>query len=367
MWNKAEDGESQWLPFFVGWHQEATYRLTPPDDFEATLEEAELANEYHLDDAQLYWRRCNIADDCGGDSNLFDREYPISPKHAFRSTGKKVFDYQKVEYQEQNHMMDEPAYRAEIGCTISGDVWFLPDPTGRLYIYDEPGERTCLISADPADAEGDDTCRSVAQIMDADTLEQIAVWEGHIPASEFGDVLAALGRHFNSALVICERNAMGVATIARMTDQLNYHHVYQYLRPADANSAPTWEYGWHTNEKTRPLLIAAYKRALNERILQIRHPQTISETYAFQLNISTAGKKKMSAPRGGFDDHVLSMGIACYVGTERYQWTHKSTMFQKKPEKVEIVFKKPYTRRQQLEKLQRQRKRNRFKEVYGRF
>lgn len=39
------------------------YTMDPPDNFERTIEENEIAEEFGLDDSQLWWRRMKIGEE----------------------------------------------------------------------------------------------------------------------------------------------------------------------------------------------------------------------------------------------------------------------------------------------------------------
>lgn len=80
---EAMKGRSEFIFVFMPWFWQAEYRKTPPDDFTLTPDEADYKKAFHLDDAQLYWRRLKIAS-LGG-IWTFRREYPSTPDEAFHS------------------------------------------------------------------------------------------------------------------------------------------------------------------------------------------------------------------------------------------------------------------------------------------
>ncbi|NIP66952.1 hypothetical protein GWM83_03025, partial [Candidatus Bathyarchaeota archaeon] len=90
-WKKAERGEGEYINIFIPWFWQDEYRKTPPDDFVRDDEEEELAEQYGLDDNQLYWRRVKIADlsvsGIDGES-AFKQEYPCNAAEAFQMTGR---------------------------------------------------------------------------------------------------------------------------------------------------------------------------------------------------------------------------------------------------------------------------------------
>lgn len=89
-WQKAEAGQSDFIPIFLAWTIEDQYRRDPPEGWHPKGELAEYAETYQLDHAQAFWmERKNV--ELGGTIEeicpLFRQEYPITPAEAFQATG----------------------------------------------------------------------------------------------------------------------------------------------------------------------------------------------------------------------------------------------------------------------------------------
>lgn len=84
LWRSAEAGESEFVPIFLPWSIDPTYRTKAPDDFAMSAEEKQLAELHKLDAEQIYWRRRKIGELRSGD--LFKREYPLTPEEAFMAS-----------------------------------------------------------------------------------------------------------------------------------------------------------------------------------------------------------------------------------------------------------------------------------------
>jgi hypothetical protein len=84
MWNAAEAGESEFQPIFLSWANHEEYQETPPSDWEPDAESRELAAQYGLTPAQLYWRKLKIAE--LRSDVLFRVEYPLSALESFQAT-----------------------------------------------------------------------------------------------------------------------------------------------------------------------------------------------------------------------------------------------------------------------------------------
>ena len=103
-WMRAEGGVHdeqtgiQYLPIFIPWFLSPEYRLPIPYGFELRPDaegdglpsEAEVAEMFGLDDAQMAWRRFQI-DEALGSVEQFMQEYPSSPSEAFQTTGVDLF------------------------------------------------------------------------------------------------------------------------------------------------------------------------------------------------------------------------------------------------------------------------------------
>lgn len=89
-WKLAEAGQSDYIAVFVPWFWQSEYRTQPPEGFTLTEDEEELAEQYGLDDAQMYWRRRKIAELSSDGTNgerSFKQEYPCNAAEAFQVTG----------------------------------------------------------------------------------------------------------------------------------------------------------------------------------------------------------------------------------------------------------------------------------------
>ncbi len=129
MWQDAVAGLNGYIAIFVPWFWEDEYRKEPPSDFVMTAEEIEYAENYGLDDDQIYWRRMKIAE--LRDPLLFKQEYPATPQEAFQSTGIKPFinpeaiikaRARRVPYEQQIHapliVGVDPAREGKDRCAI---------------------------------------------------------------------------------------------------------------------------------------------------------------------------------------------------------------------------------------------------------
>jgi len=89
-WKLAESGVSDFIAIFVPWFWQDEYRKEIPDNFSRSEDEDVLAEQYGLDDNQIYWRRKKVvelsADGTDGEKS-FHQEYPMNAAEAFQVSG----------------------------------------------------------------------------------------------------------------------------------------------------------------------------------------------------------------------------------------------------------------------------------------
>lgn len=182
---------------------------------------------------------------------------------------------------------------------------------GSLTLYRDKkdiGKGQYVIGADVAEGieTGDYSC---VQLLDRYTCEQVAVWHGHISPEEFAVVLYNMGRFFNNAFIGVERNMHGYGVLKRLRE-MKYVRLYcdydQATSVVKANVDGDKRYGWHTNEKTKPVMIQDLAAFLNNNHIKLNDFNTIEELTTFVYNKDG----KTEAMGGCHDDRVMALAIA---------------------------------------------------------
>lgn len=206
-------------------------------------------------------------------------------------------------------------------------------PSGKLRIWREPtGSEEFVIGADTSEGKvrdrgsgksrlgssimTDRPDRSAAVVLEKETGEHVATWHGWIDPVEFAVCLAALGFFYNTALLVPEINSMGVAVVAKLTDDLQYPRIYRSRVVAQISADPLSNaFGWRTTQSNRPLLIARIHEQLNTGQLWTHDPVLIDELRTMEYD-------DIGVPRGkgkNKDDLVLALGMALQG---RYELLH---------------------------------------------
>lgn len=273
------------------------------DEHEKWLLKQTGLNGKRLTTGHLSWRRHKIPDlqpPIGmSKPNFFRQEYPSTAQEAFISTGRAVFNTQQV--MDLMSAADDPIARYD--CLLSNGQWFASDD-GQLRVWEEPiGGQAYIVAADIAEGleHGDFTSMDVIKHV---TGEQVAHWHGHIHPEQAGDVMAHLGKRYNLAWLVPERNNHGLTTVTRLRN-MDYRRLYVERVTDIAGAKSRKRYGWVTNKKTKPLIIDT----LAGEMLEDSHGIRCKETFQEMLTFETKEDTTFGAQEGEWDDRVMSIAI----------------------------------------------------------
>lgn len=343
------------VAIFIPWHWQDEYR-TPIDDewIGPDEEEQALAEEFNLDEEQLYWRRLKIASiksDVGSKEDAFKQEYPMTWQEAFLYSGAPRFSPKHMEIFKNKLEDPKLTYQidtrdAPIGTAVNFRTMLkkyklVPDAKGPLKMWERPDPLVkYVIGADVAKGleHGDN---SSAHVVNITTGRTAAGWAGKIPSSDFGDLLAWLGATYNKAEVIVEiTGGFGDATVQRL-NALHYPRIYQAVtRTTDGSTKKQW--GYDTTKNSKPILIDALDEDL------IYEPGNLLDkmlwyemsTYVRKFNENNPHMPpKMEAMEGKHDDRVISRALASFLYHQRAGKVRINPKLRKQREKINEVLK----------------------------
>lgn len=149
-----------------------------------------------------------------------------------------------------------------------------------------------MIGVDPAEGNpnSDD---SVATVIDADTLEEVAVLAGKIEPTIFATYIYDLSNYYNRAHAMVERNNHGHVVIATLKD----------LNPGILLNGPDGNPGWFTTGKGKAIMYATVADLFHKGYPTIHS----EETYNQLVSIEGA---TLEAPIGEHDDYAISYSLA---------------------------------------------------------
>lgn len=318
-WQRAVKGESDFIPIFLPWFTDSTYKrlFDTEEERNAFIEqvnhtstdgsgnvvytdEYELMKQYDLTYEQLHWRRWAISNKCSGDIDAFMQEYPSTPDEAFISTGRPRFNQKALRIYDKHKK--EPIKQGYLRYRADGSVYLEEDSKGYIILWEEPQNKPYCIGADVAEGlvDGD---YSVGVVGDYD-FNHVASWYGHIDPDLFGQELVKLAKYFNQAYIGVEANNHGLTTLKAIQREEYWNIYYQksYDRMTDQL---TQKMGWTTNQKTKPMMIDKFAEFIRERYFVTYWSTLIAEmrTYVIEDNGST------NAQLGCHDDTVMATSI----------------------------------------------------------
>jgi hypothetical protein len=264
IYRAARQGLTSWVPIFLPWQarpaRDAAWYAAQRDDI--------LHRTGSLDDLH--------------------EQYPATEAEALapRALDKRLApEWLQRCYQAQTPLADLPADAPSIPRL---EVYALPQ-AGRAY----------GIGADPA--EGNPTSDdSALTVLDKETGEEVAALAGRFQPSTFAAHIDAIGRWYNHAPVLVERNNHG-------------HAVLLWLR----EHSPLWRLlghdhkeGWLSSSKGKALLYDATADAF-------RNAETLLHSLATFTQLASIEGSSLRAPDGEHDDRADSYALACVACRQR--------------------------------------------------
>lgn len=125
MWNQAEAGENDFVPFFAPWFWDEEYQLpfANEDRKRAFLREMlpddrDYMTRFKLSPEQMHWRDFKVRNELSGSLAQFQQEFPACAEEAFLTTGSPVFSPRAV-----RDLMDQcvaPSWCGDVVMTHEG-------------------------------------------------------------------------------------------------------------------------------------------------------------------------------------------------------------------------------------------------------
>lgn len=345
-----EAGKAGFVKVFSAWFEFDDSRMDPalmgiasPDDYTAQEVEYVAAlwrdQGVQLDMEQVAWMRYAVKEECRGDWDKFDQDYPRSAETAFLKSGRCLFDESGLAYQTKVASEREMKTGILQHNEHTGGIAFVQtgDGQARMMRWEEPrvGCRY-LVAVDSASGEdqtgGDDPDSHAAFVIRAGYLDHRGCWiesavvmanmlvPGHKAGSMVcwwaNDILTdevwKMARYYQAIVVPEENHDRGLIEILRQRGD-----VAIYRRPIfnRRENTETNALGWQTTVKTRPMMLETLAAAVREAGrggvglgLEVRCPWALKE----MRNFGTKPNGRMEA-LVGHDDRVLGLaiGIQC--------------------------------------------------------
>lgn len=201
---------------------------------------------------------------------------------------------------------------------------FAEDDTGPCYVYKEPVDGVPYVIG--CDTAGDGSDSYVCQVLDNRTGEQVCTMRGQFDEDVFAKQLYMLGKWYNDALIGVETNLTTYPVME--LERLGYTRQYVREQTDTYTHKHRKSYGFRTDTKTRPVIIAELIKVAREHPESINDRTTIEEMLTFTRNPETL---KPEAEPGMHDDCVMSLAIAHHIRAQqsygetekRSKWTEE--------------------------------------------
>lgn len=315
LWDMAVNGDSDFIPLFVAWYELPEYTM-PYTGFKLTEEEQKLKETYNLTDDQLEWRRWCIRNNCQGNVEQFHQEYPSSPDEAFISTGRCIFDKEAVI--ERLKHIEKPIKRGyftyneeKSQSNVMTDIQWVNDPKGYIKLYKLPNMPQFTKYAIGGDTAGETNGDFFsADVIDAKTLEQVATLHMQTDEDLFAKQMYCLGKYYGWALMSIETNFSTYPQ--KKLEEYGYPSFYVRETVDRFDKSVTKQFGFNTNRKTKPLILASLVELVREHTDVFNDDRTLRE----MLTMVKKEDGKQEAEQGYHDDKVMSMAIAQHAVTQ---------------------------------------------------
>ncbi len=228
--------------------------------------------------------------------HLLSQEYPSSDLTAFTASGNTYFNIEKIAVWQK---YCKSPHSHEMGGVIKRweDAQF-----GEKYV----------LGADCAEGRGEDL--SGAAIYHLRTMRHVADIHGDLSPDQFAYLMVTLGIEYNNAFMCIERNNVGIGVIIDVVKRYGYTNVLRYRAIQNAiklgksqvkeyNS--NTEYGWPTNQITRPYLLRDLSNAISTGLITSYDKAFWEECITF-VNL----RGKLQANEGCKDDRVFKHAMA---------------------------------------------------------
>lgn len=334
-WDAAVAGENDFKAVFFAWYENPEYAMAVPPGTEWTAEERAMKERYSLTDEQLQWRRWCIANNCGGDLDLFRQEYPANPDEAFLHSGTGVFDNELVTLRKER--APEPVKRGRFVWNDDGDAGeWIDEERGCVKIFAPPiPGRPYVLGGDTA-GEGSDWFTAV--VIDNVTGEQAATLRRQFSEPEYARQVYMLGKYYNWALIGLETN-FSTYPVMKLTEW-DYPNQYAREREDTYTGQVKKSYGFRTDRFTRPRAIAGLVETFSAHPEWFTDRELLEEMLSFCYNED----HRPEALAGKHDDMVMACAIT-------YAIRHQQSMTAEDPAaapRTKLIEKLPRKQRSAL-------------------
>lgn len=329
------------INIFYEWWRTPEYRCTEYeylDKADAWLtERLKTLSDMGLDREQLCWYAKTY--DGYLDKRMICQEYPCTPDEAFLSTGKCVFDLDKLNAQILRverllppPMVGEFVYdrvmetiENEQGEVIAStpvlkNIRFVEDRSGCIRLHEAPrvkhDERGSITHRAPyvlgGDTAGEGSDFYTAKVLcNIDGRTAATLQRQNMDEDKYAEQIFCLGQYYHDALVGLEINYSRAPT--RHLQRLGYPNLYRREIMTGVADQTTLVPGFETNRATRPIILDELKGVMRDDVGSEVDIETLKEMTVFVRHKGG----KIAAMDGYHDDLVMARAIATHISEQQ--------------------------------------------------
>lgn len=272
-----------------------------------------LIENKHLELEQVYWYYKKYEKYI--DKDLIKQEYPCSAEEAFLASGNCIFDKEKIINRiqqlkgpiKQGYFKYETYYNEKENEVLIDDnsIQWVEDVHGYIKVYEEPIEGYPYVLG--GDTAGDGSDNFTGQVLNNITGNQAAVLKHQFDEDMYAKQMYCLGICYNKALIGIETNYSTYPN--KELERLQYPNLFIREKEDTYTHKPIKSYGFETNKKTRPIIIARLVEEYRDNIEQVNDKDTLKEALTFIKNENG----RPEAQEGYHDDLIMAKAIAHYI------------------------------------------------------
>lgn len=166
-----------------------------------------------------------------------------------------------------------------------------------------------VLSVDASSGRGRDF--SAIHIIDVETFEQAAEWQGKLETGLVADEAYRLARVYNDAYIVPEVTGGWGLAVEQVIKKYRYAKLYTKRTFDRLNTKFTDRTGFDTTVRTRAVILETLETAIREKEFGLYSLRTINEMGTFVYS----DREKPEAQPGCNDDLVLALAIGVFVAT----------------------------------------------------
>lgn len=303
---------AEYKPVFYNWTwdkdqiEEATRNGCIPikEMEESEIDWADFQKEYELSDKEITYYYIKWIE-AGRDINKLNQEFPTTEMEAFISTGANYFSTKKIFKELEKLQSEEERYSTYEwdGTQFVESDKLYSDKFEGLIIYEHPQQgKNYVVGGDVAEGlmTGD---WSTATVLGMDKMPK-AVYRGHVDPDDYTNLVEALGKMYNTALLAIEFNKDGNWVNTEL-NRRGYTNMYLRTQFDDITQTVSTNFGWLTNKKTRDVALGEMKAFFNSCV-NFPFKIILDE----MVNFVRDKRGKPQAQSGKHDDVLISSAIA---------------------------------------------------------